>query len=127
MCECHKFQHEMHYISVTYKHKGKDGDKKDGWSQGFKLTMPVDIGPGSTMNESMKSLGLGSDREVHRVLKQSQEIMRDGFVTNQSELEETVRLLKASRPKTITEKLRLLEAEQDLLKAKADMYRGDDV
>ena len=79
------------------------------------------------MNESTKSLGLGSDREVHRVLKESQEIMQDGFVTNQSELEETVRLLKASRPKTITEKLRLLEAEQDLLKAKADMYRGDDV
>ena len=79
MCERHKFQHEMHYISIMYKRKGKDDDKKDGWSQGFELTMSVDIGPRSTMDESTKSVGLGSDREVHRVLKQSQEIMQQNW------------------------------------------------
>ena len=33
------------------------------------------------------------------VLKQSQEITLNGFIMNQSELEEIVRRLKASRPK----------------------------
>ena len=33
-------------------------------------------------------------------------------------------LLKADRSKTVREKLRTVEAERDLLKAKADMYKG---
>ena len=36
-------------------------------------------------------------------------------------------LLKADRSKTVREKLRTVEAERDLLKAKADMYKGDAV
>mmetsp|Transcript_2837 Transcript_2837/g.5151 ORF Transcript_2837/g.5151 Transcript_2837/m.5151 type:complete len:263 (-) Transcript_2837:324-1112(-) len=42
-------------------------------------------------------------------------------------MRQKLQLLKASRPKTVTEQLRVVEAERDLLKAKADMYRGDAV
>ena len=69
MCEHHKFYREMHYVSVQYKHKGKDGEGKNVWSQGFELSITVDIGPKSTINESIMSLGPDFDREIVRVLK----------------------------------------------------------
>ena len=52
LCEHHEFHCKTHHVYVRYKHKGKDGKEKDGWTQGFELTMPVNSGPESNPNES---------------------------------------------------------------------------
>ncbi len=118
-CERHTFKEETQYIDVEYNGKS--------WSQGFKMILPIDIGPKSTMNESSQSLGLGSDRQLQRVLVESQEIMKKGFVSGALILEQPKKKRRKAKPKSVTEELQVAQAERDMYKARAEAAHADAV
>ena len=89
-CENHTFQQEVHYVGVKSK------DQK--WSQGFRLNLPIDIGPASNLNKSTESKGLGLDRQLRKVLELSKKIMQKGFVSRATGVEPPKKKEGSQRP-----------------------------
>ena len=107
ICECHTFGHETHWVSV------KHGNQS--WSQRCKLMLPANIGPKSTVIESNDSSGLGTDRELKRILDESRKIMEKGFVVECAENEDESPKKKVwlSHARTTTAQLCVVEKERE--------------
>jgi uncharacterized protein (UPF0248 family) len=71
ICSRHKFNNERKSVRVTYN--GRE------WNQRFVLTLPEDNGPKSSQNESATLKGHGGDREVKRVLDESNAIIKHAW------------------------------------------------
>jgi hypothetical protein len=101
------------------------------WHQRFILTLPEDIGPKSSQNESATSKGLGGDREVKRVLDESNAIIEHAWICRMISTEDPSSTEDASiRPrkklKSDTEsEMDKLRAERDQLKVQCDILKGD--
>ncbi len=89
ICKNHLFSHETHWVNI------KHGNKS--WSQRFKLTLPENFGPKSTVNESEQSCGLGSDRELKRVLDESRKIIERGLISECHEDDYRIMSAKSQR------------------------------
>lgn len=121
ICEYHNFAHETHWVNVMHGNKS--------WSQRCKLTLPANVGPKSTAIESNKSLGLGTDREVKRILDESRKIIDKGFAVELDDhsTDRPTKKARLSRAKSTAAELRAVEEERDYYKAKAQKYHADAV
>ena len=99
------------------------------WSQRCKLTLPANIGPKSTVIESNESLGLGTDRELQRILDESRKIINKGFAVecDDHSNDRPTKKARLSQAKSTTAKLHAVEEERDYYKAKAQKYHADAV
>jgi hypothetical protein len=119
VCERHEFEQKSYGIPI------KSGCKS--WSQSYKLTLPKDVGPKSTQNISDNSSGLGSDRQLQRVLLESREIIQRGWVVSDSDPQPRNTNARVARAPSLTAELRAVEAERDFYKLKAQQHHADAV
>jgi hypothetical protein len=123
ICSNHKFNNERKSVRVTYN--GRE------WMQRFVLTLPEDNGPKSSRNESTTSKGLGGDREVKRVLDESNAIIEHALNCRMISAEDQCSKEDASiRPRKklkldIESEMDKLRAENDQLKVQNDILKGD--
>ena len=86
--------------------------------------LPANIGPKSTVIESNESSGLGTDRDLKRILDESQKIMDKGFLVEcaENENESPTKKVWLSHAKTTAAQLHAVEKERDYYKAQALKY-----
>ena len=116
------FTHETHWVNV------KHGNKS--WFQRCKLTLPENVGPKSSANKSEQSCGLGSDRELKRVLDKSQKIIERGLVSECHEDDYrtmSIKKSRSSREQSSTAQVGATEAECNYYKTQAMKYHADAV
>ena len=117
ICHLHKFEKETHQVKVEWRGKT--------WHQRFTCGLPANIGPSSTLNSSTDSRGLGTDRLTNKILEESQLIMQKGSQRQSQTNSQTPRKVRAARPTSISEKLKIAESQRDEFAAKAEMAQAD--
>ena len=113
ICLNHRFEVVTKRINVKFpkakSHKDKSGkDKSEDYtieSRAFKLLVPEDCGPQSSMKESTESRGLGNDRDLVRRVTEMQTTIRDGTLPPNFSFEEIEEDLASTKPTSPKEEL----------------------
>ena len=89
--------------------------------QGFTLTFPINIGPKSSQIKLTTSKGIGGDRTMKRILDESNEILKQGFLM-MIETKTNASFIKQAKKRT-----KKAELESTLEWCEWDMYKADAV
>ena len=83
-----------------------------------------DIGVSSTLNKSVTSLGLGSNREKQRVCEESRKMITCGFKNPEEvrEAEKKVEVTSKNLSSKSSQTRKSAEAEREMLKEKVRLY-----
>ena len=97
------------FFSVVQRCDVKFNEKTE--NRAFRLTVPEDYGPESSLDPSTSSLGLGNDRDVCRHVADLQNTIVEGEVPPDFCFEEAKNELASINPTTVREKIEHAQEE----------------